>query len=106
MYIYIFVKADCHSPACLSDPEKIQKLSNFSAYNHRFRYPSPESDGILNMHYTFNYGPVHFINLDTETGYPGAPEEKSYVLPSGGFFYFLDSATRKNIHNNFYKKQD
>lgn len=37
------------------------------------------------MHYSFNYGNVHFISLDTETGYPGAREETRYVLPCGGF---------------------
>lgn len=37
------------------------------------------------MHYSFNYGNAHFISLDTETGYPGAPEEHRYVLPCGGF---------------------
>lgn len=39
--------------------------------------PSPESKGTLNMHYSFNYGPVHFVSIDTETGYPGAAEEVS-----------------------------
>ena len=62
-------------PACLVDPEKRTKLSNFTAYNTRFRMPSPESKGALNMHFSFNYGPVHFISIDTETGYPGAAEE-------------------------------
>ncbi len=47
--------------------------------------PSEETDGVLNMFYTFNYGNVHFISLDTETGYPGAAEETKYVLPCGGF---------------------
>jgi acid phosphatase type 7 len=64
-------------PACLSDPEKRTKLSNFSAYNTRFRMPSPESKGALNMHFSFNFGPVHFISIDTETGFPGAAEEVS-----------------------------
>lgn len=62
-------------PDCLLDPVKRKKLSNFTAYNARFRMPSPESNGALNMHFSFNYGPVHFISIDTETGYPGASEE-------------------------------
>lgn len=32
------------------------------------------------MHFSFNYGPVHFISIDTETGYPGAAEEVSCSL--------------------------
>jgi hypothetical protein len=47
--------------------------------------PSPESAGVLNMHYSFNYANIHFISIDTETGYPGAQEEKHYVFPCGGF---------------------
>ncbi|KAJ1417410.1 iron/zinc purple acid phosphatase-like protein [Ochromonadaceae sp. CCMP2298] len=78
-------EADCHDPACLLDSERREKLSNFTAYNGRFRMPSEETGGVLNMHYSFNYGNVHFISLDTETGYPGAAEETRYVLPCGGF---------------------
>lgn len=63
-------------PACLVDEAKRFKLSNFTAYNNRFKMPSSESgSGALNMHYSFNYGSVHFISIDTETGYPGAAEE-------------------------------
>lgn len=78
-------EADCHDPACLTDSERRAKLSNFTAYNNRFHMPSQESGGVLNMHYSFNYGNIHFISLDTETGYPGAAEETRYVLPCGGF---------------------
>lgn len=78
-------EADCHDEACLTDSERREKLSNFTAYNNRFRMPSPESGGVLNMHYSFNYGNIHFISIDTETGYPGAEEETRYVLPCGGF---------------------
>lgn len=79
-------EAECHDPACLASKERREKLSNFSAYNTRFRMPSPESgSGALNMHYSFNFGPVHFISIDTETGFPGAAEETRYVLPCGGF---------------------
>ena len=79
-------EADCHSPACLSSKGRREKLSNFTAFNSRFRMPSRESGSTsLNMHYSFNYRNVHFISLDSETGYPGASEEKRYVLPCGGF---------------------
>ena len=47
--------------------------------------PSEESGGTLNMHYSFNYANIHFISIDTETGFPGAPEEKRMVLKCGGF---------------------
>eukprot|EP01035_Chromulina_nebulosa_P020343 gene20343-26406_t len=78
-------EADCHDPACLFNKERREKLSNFTAYNTRFRMPSEESNGVLNMHYSFNYGNVHFISLDTETGYPGSAEENRYIFPCGGF---------------------
>ena len=37
------------------------------------------------MWFSFNYGSMHFISIDTETGFPGAPLETRYVLPCGGF---------------------
>lgn len=78
-------EADCHDPACLMDSERREKLSNFTAYNHRFRMPSPETGGVQNMWYSFNYGNVHFISMDTETDYTNAPLETRYILPCGGF---------------------
>ena len=78
-------EADCHSPACLLSSEYRAALSNFSAYSARFRMPSAESGGAANQWYSFDAGPVHFVSLDLETGYPGAAEEKRYVLPCGGF---------------------
>jgi len=78
-------EADCHDPACLISSDKKEKLSNFTAFNERFQMPSEETGGVLNMYYSFNYGNVHFISLDTETAYAGAPEETKYVFPCGGF---------------------
>jgi len=78
-------EAECHDPSCLTSSDKRDKLSNFTAYNGRFHMPSDESGGVLNMWYSFNYQNVHFISIDTETGYPGAAEETRYVLPCGGF---------------------
>jgi len=78
-------EADCHDPACLAVKRRKDHMSNFTVYNERFHMPSVESNGTLNMHYSFNYGNVHFIGIDTETGFPGAPLETKYVLPCGGF---------------------
>lgn len=79
-------EADCHDADCLHSPIKQQKLSNFSAYNTRFRMPSTESgSNALNMHYSFNYKNIHFIAIDSETGYPNAPLEHKYFFPCGGF---------------------
>lgn len=78
-------EADCHSPACMFSKEKREKLSNFTALNHRFRMPSDESNGTANMWYSFDYGNVHYVSIDTETAYPDAPEAKRYVMPCGGF---------------------
>lgn len=78
-------EADCHDPACLASKDRREKLSNFTAYNARYRMPSAESGGVENMHYSFNYNNVHFISIDSATGYPGAPQETRYIMPCGGF---------------------
>ncbi len=74
-------EAECHAPVCFLNATRLAALSNFSAYNHRFRMvraaaapsrqPAAESGATgLNMWYSFNYGNVHFVNIDTETDYP------------------------------------
>lgn len=79
-------EADCHDDECILDKIQGQKLSNFTAYNTRFRMPSEEcGSNALNMHYSFNYKNIHFIAIDSETGYPNAPLEHKYYLPCGGF---------------------
>ena len=51
------------------------RLRNFSAYRNRWRMPWRESgtNTSQNMWYSFDYGPVHFVVISTETDYPGAP---------------------------------
>lgn len=69
-------EAECHSAPCvLSSKGKL--LSNFSAYNARWHMPSPESGGRLGsaMWYSWNYGPVHFVSINTETDWNGSEEE-------------------------------
>ncbi|RQM13174.1 hypothetical protein B5M09_010989 [Aphanomyces astaci] len=66
-------EAECYSPICLYSPEKQAQLSNYSAYNARFRMPSGDSHGAANMWYSWSHGFVHFISVSSETDYDGAP---------------------------------
>ena len=58
---------------------------NFSAFNSRFKMPS---NGSKNMWYSFNFGPIHFISINTESDYPNSPTTPySFIgTPSGGGF--------------------
>lgn len=84
-------ESECHDPYCLLHlADTGLPLSNFSAYNTRFAMPSTESGGVLNMWYSFEWGPVHVTSINTETDFPGAGEEKTGdghfpFLPAGGF---------------------
>lgn len=80
-------ESECHSPACIAS-DRAKDLRNFSAYNARYNMPAAASNGVDNMWYSWNYGPVHFISINTETDFKGAPEEHrgdSGVWPAGGF---------------------
>ena len=81
-------EVDCHAFVCLLDKTYRDALKNFTAYNARWKMPSKESDGILNMWYSFNYGQAHFVSLDSETDYKGAYEgeiDRFFILKSGHF---------------------
>jgi len=84
-------ESECHSPNCLASSTHKEALRNFTAYNTRWSMPSPESGGALNMWYSFDYGPVHFVAINTETDFEGAPEEyygdggSVIGLKAGGF---------------------
>lgn len=66
-------ESECHSPACILGGVA-KELSNFSAYNARWKMPSASSGGVENMWYSFDFGPVHFVTLNSETDFPGAGE--------------------------------
>ena len=53
---------------------------NFSAYNSRFYMPQ---NGVKNMWYSFDYGPIHFVSINTETDYPNAPTNPHTLIGSG-----------------------
>ena len=76
-------EAECYSPICLVSQYKQERLGNYSAYNARFRMPSKESNGIQNMWYSFDHGPLHIITISSETDFEGAPTN-SYL--TGGVY--------------------
>ena len=74
----------CHSygefPIVASCP---RELRNFSAYVNRFRMPFEASKAVSNLWFSFDYKGVHFVSINTEADYPGAP-----IFPftsAGGF---------------------
>ncbi|KAJ0407159.1 hypothetical protein P43SY_001117 [Pythium insidiosum] len=72
-------EAECHSPACQVSNYKKDRLGNYQAYNARFKMPSTESGGAKNMWYSFEYGPIHFTSISSETDYPNHPSNE-YIL--------------------------
>ena len=45
-------ESECHDPACVVNPRKLGlPLSNFTAFNARWKMPSPESGGVDSMWY-------------------------------------------------------
>ena len=85
-------ESECHSPACLLDAARAKSLSNFTAYNARWRMPAEESGARAGsaMWCSWNYGPVHFISVNTETDWDGAEEQRTgdshnANLPAGQF---------------------
>ncbi|TMW66905.1 hypothetical protein Poli38472_012021 [Pythium oligandrum] len=79
-------EAECHSPSCIVSKFKKDRLGNYTAYNSRFQMPSTESKGVKNMWYAFEYGPIHFTSISSETDYNDAPGN-AYTLThkNGGF---------------------
>lgn len=70
-------EAECHSPgSCTISEYKKTHLGNYTAYNARFKMPSAESGGALNMWYSFEYGPIHFTSISSETDYANAPSNE------------------------------
>jgi hypothetical protein len=41
--------------------------TNFTGYQHHWRMPSKQSNGLGNFWYSWDYGLVHFVSMDTET---------------------------------------
>lgn len=65
--------------------------------------PSPESNGVLNMWHSFEYGPIHFVATNTETDFAGAAEgeygdsgsvvglKSGHFAPDGAYLNWLEA---------------
>ncbi len=58
---------------------------NFSAYLNRFSMPGDASGGYKNLWYSFNYGLVHVVVINTETDFTDAPSGPGTTLNGGNF---------------------
>ena len=58
---------------------------NFTSYRTRFRMPARESGAVNNMWFSFDYGLVHFVSIDTEVDYPNSPEGRGTWGDAGPF---------------------
>lgn len=76
-----------HEATCFrySDAVCPDYLRNFTAYQHRFCMSGDMSGGYKNMWYSFDYGPIHAIMLNTETDFVNAPAGPGTTLNAGHF---------------------
>jgi len=64
--------------------------------------PARQSGGINNMYFSFDYGQVHFISVDTEVGYPNSPEGPGTPMNGGPFgdqLAWLEADLKKAVAN-------
>ncbi|RHZ58046.1 hypothetical protein CDV55_104604 [Aspergillus turcosus] len=81
---------------------------NFTAYQHRFRMPGPETGGVGNFWYSFDYGLAHFISMDGETDFANSPEwpfqedvKGNETLPTASETYITDSGPFGAVDGSF-----
>ena len=91
----------CHS---IWDFGCSESFKNFTAFNSRFKMPD---NGSKNMWYSFNFGPIHFVSINTETDYPNSPINPDTLVgsPSGGGFgnqlEWLENDLKKAVENRY-----
>ncbi|CAH0474036.1 unnamed protein product [Peronospora belbahrii] len=79
-------EAECHSPVCIRSTEKKNQLGNYTAFNTRFKMPSHECGGALNMWYSFVYGLMHVVACSSETDFLNPPSNAYYTNRKYGNF--------------------
>eukprot|EP00008_Paramoeba_atlantica_P006163 CAMPEP_0201489280 /NCGR_PEP_ID=MMETSP0151_2-20130828/21759_1 /ASSEMBLY_ACC=CAM_ASM_000257 /TAXON_ID=200890 /ORGANISM="Paramoeba atlantica, Strain 621/1 / CCAP 1560/9" /LENGTH=442 /DNA_ID=CAMNT_0047874817 /DNA_START=91 /DNA_END=1419 /DNA_ORIENTATION=+ len=75
-------EASCITTGSIGCPDY---LNNFTAYRNRFLMPGDDSGGVGNMWYSFDYGMVHFVVMDSETDYDNSPEGPHTLWHAGPF---------------------
>eukprot|EP00339_Tiarina_fusa_P018157 CAMPEP_0117042574 /NCGR_PEP_ID=MMETSP0472-20121206/29639_1 /TAXON_ID=693140 ORGANISM="Tiarina fusus, Strain LIS" /NCGR_SAMPLE_ID=MMETSP0472 /ASSEMBLY_ACC=CAM_ASM_000603 /LENGTH=378 /DNA_ID=CAMNT_0004753849 /DNA_START=113 /DNA_END=1246 /DNA_ORIENTATION=- len=73
----------CRNPICAIP------TYNFTTYKEKFRMPGNESGTGTNMFYSFDYYNIHFVAIDTESDYPGAPVADPDPSPENIEKYYL-----------------
>jgi len=63
---------------------------HFAAYNHKFWMPLRNNSAYgHNMWYHFDFGPIRFVAMDTETNYPSCPFDSKFM---GDHVSYVDNA--------------
>jgi hypothetical protein len=80
-----------------------QYQQTFTEYRTRWYFPGDEGTDYQNMWYSFDYGMIHFLNIDTETDYPSAPGD-GYLhagpfAPKGAQLDWLEADLQKAVAN-------
>ena len=93
-----------HEATCSEETPDVcpEGQRNFTSYRERFRMPARESGAVNNMWFSFDYGLVHFISIDTEVVYPNSPEGPGTFLNAGPFgnqLAWLEADLKKAVAN-------
>lgn len=93
-------ESSCNEVVPFSCPSYQQ---NFTEYRTRWYFPGDAGTDYQNMWYSFDYGLVHFLNIDTETDYPKAPGD-GYLhagpfAPSGAQLAWIEQDLQKAVAN-------
>ena len=93
-----------HEATCDEETPRICPAGqrNFTSYRERYYMPAVQSGAVNNMYFSFDYGLVHFISIDTEVDYPHSPEGPGTPMNGGPFgdqLTWLEADLKKAVAN-------
>jgi predicted phosphodiesterase len=91
-----------HEASCNHDNDCPVGQLNFTSYRYRYRMPNQESGSPSSLFYSFDYGLVHFVSIDTEVDFPNSPEgpgTKKNCGPFGDQLTWLRNDLEKAVTN-------